>query len=51
MNSLGVKVTVVVRSSPLKIVDQEIIPVLLEEMKVTGIDVRLKAPHDSVEKC
>ena len=43
--------TVVVRSSPLKIVDQEIIPVLLEEMKVTGIDVRLKAPHDSVERC
>ena len=50
LNSFGVKVTVVIRSSPLKFVDHEIVNVLLDEMTKSGVDVRLKAPHKKVEK-
>lgn len=42
--------TLVIRSSPLKFMDQEIVDVLLDEMPKAGIDVRLKAPHTKVEK-
>ena len=50
LNSLGVKVTMLVRSSPLKFLDSDIVKILLDEMAQTGIDVRLKTPHTKVEK-
>ena len=49
LRSFGVNVTVVVRSSPLKFVDHEIVDVLLDEMEKSGIKVLLNAPHSKVE--
>ena len=50
LNSLGVKTTIVIRSSPLKIIDKEVVEVLLQEMRKAGITVMQKTPHTKVEK-
>lgn len=49
--ALGVKVTLLVRAKLLRgHVDQELIPILVENMKKLGLDVRLDTPFNGVEK-
>ena len=50
LQALGVKVTLLIRSIPLRLVDRDICEVLLENMGKLDLDVRLHAPHDSVTK-
>jgi len=50
MHALGVKVTVVIRSIPLRFVDREIVDMLIHQMKETGMEVKLHSPHASVTK-
>ena len=50
LQAFGVKVTLLVRSVPLKFVDEDIREVLLENMRKLGVDVRLETPHESITK-
>lgn len=50
MHALGVKVTLVVRSIPLRFVDSEIVDMLIHQIKESGIEVKLHSPHTSVTK-
>ena len=51
LHALGVKVTLLVRSSMLRtFLDEDLHSVLLENMQKLGLDVRLKTSHDSVAK-
>ena len=49
MQALGVKVTLVTRNQLLNHVDQELIPLLLENMQKLGLDAKLKTPFKAVE--
>jgi glutathione reductase (NADPH) len=50
MNAFGVKVTLVVREIMLRFVDAEVVQLLCEQMKLSGIDLRLHSPHESVHR-
>lgn len=51
LQALGCKVTLVVRSKMLREhVDQELMPILQENMTKLGLEFRLKCVHESVEK-
>ena len=50
LQALGVKVTLLVRSIPLRLVDKDIVDVLVENMKLLGLDIRLHTPHENVTK-
>lgn len=50
LHSLGSKVSLLVRSVPLQFLDQDMRDMLVNEMKQSGMDVRLQAPHEKVEK-
>ena len=48
LQALGVKVTLLIRSIPLRLVDRDICDVLIENMVKLGLDVRMHTPHESV---
>lgn len=50
LQALGVKVTLLVRTTPLKFVDKDIIEILLENMTKLGLDVRVQSAHEKVVK-
>jgi glutathione reductase (NADPH) len=51
MVALGVKTTILVRSTMLRgVVDKELMPILQENMTKLGLDYRLNAAHEKVEK-
>ena len=50
MTGLGVDVTLVSRGKILKLVDQELMPVLLDSMEKYGTKAMLDTPFTSVEK-
>lgn len=50
MQGLGVKTTVLARGDMLRMVDQDIIPLLLENMEKLGLDCRLNTPFTGVER-
>jgi len=50
LQALGVKVTLLIRSIPLRLVDRDICDVLIENMKKLGLDVRMHTPHKRVVK-
>ena len=45
LQAFGVKVTLLIRSIPLRFIDSDITDVLVESMIKLGIDVRLNSPH------
>lgn len=47
---MGVKTTLVARSTPLKFLDRDILDLLLAEMKHSGMKVKVDSPHTKVEK-
>lgn len=49
LQSLGVKTTLIVRSRPLRFLDQDILDLLLEEMRHSGMTVLQGVEHDKVE--
>ena len=49
MQALGVKTTLITRSAMLRLVDQEVIPMLLENMEKLGVDARIHTPFTGVE--
>jgi glutathione reductase (NADPH) len=50
LNGLGVKTTLVVRSIPLRFVDSEVIDLLIDEIKKSGIDLLMHTSHEGVKK-
>lgn len=44
------RTSLLVRSIPLRFLDQDILDVLLTEMKQSGLEVLLNSPHKKVEK-
>ena len=50
LNGFGCKVTLVVRSVPLRFVDDDVVDVLMKELEHSGVDVRLGSPHESVSR-
>ena len=50
MQALGVKVTLVARSKPLRFLAGDMLDILLNEMRHSGLQVLDNAPHDRVEK-
>lgn len=50
LQSLGVKTTLIVRSRPLRFLDQDILDLLLEEMRHSGMTVLQGVEHDKVEQ-
>jgi len=50
LQALGVKVTLVARSRPLRFLDEDMLDLLMTEMRHTGLQVLDNTPHERVEK-
>lgn len=50
MAALGVKTTLVVRSTILKQLDRDVVDELMKNMEKLGVEIRLNSPHRSVRQ-